>query len=152
MARSHFTLALLGAAAAAVPGVALAQVNPQPAGTGGYQRPPDMGPNDKAADSTAEQIRQGVQHAADRRAAEAARASGHTRPAKNEEVVAGALVADSGGVAVGKIEAVDPQGAVVVTAAGKAKIPLEAFGHNKAGLLVGMTKAEFEQIVATANQ
>ena len=33
----------------------------------------------------------------------------------------------------------------------KVKIPADAFGHNKAGLLLDMTKAQFEQIVTKAN-
>jgi hypothetical protein len=31
------------------------------------------------------------------------------------------------------------------------KIPSDAFGHNKRGLLLDMTKAQFDQIVAKAN-
>lgn len=117
-----------------------------------YRRPVEMGPNDKASDAASEQIRLGVQRAADQRAADAARSVGRARPAKKNEVFPGAPVSDSKGVSVGKIETVDADGAVVLTAAGRAKVPLDAFGLNKAGLLVGMTKAEFEQLVATANQ
>jgi hypothetical protein len=46
---------------------------------------------------------------------------------------------------------VDPDGVVVSTAAGKVKIPADAFGHNKAGLLLDMTKRDFDNIVAQAN-
>jgi hypothetical protein len=151
--------AKLAAAAAALTlgGAALAHQGPPPGSgpnmpTNPYDRPTDMAPNDKAVDSASEQIRRGVQAAAERRAAEAARNGGRARPAAKDEVAAGAAVADSAGVPVGRIESVDPDGAVVATAAGKAKIPFDAFGRNRNGLLVGMTKAEFEQLVATANQ
>lgn len=148
------TLCTMAALAAAGP--ALAQGSAPGSGPSApgnpYARPPGMDPNDKIIESAAEQVRQGTQAASDRQAAEAARSGGRARPAKKDEVVAGAGVADSAGLAVGKIESVDADGAVVVTAAGRAKIPLDAFGRNKAGLLIGMTKAEFEQIVATANQ
>jgi hypothetical protein len=40
---------------------------------------------------------------------------------------------------------------VIVTAAGKVKVPLNAFGKNRAGLLIGMTKRDFEALVAKAN-
>jgi hypothetical protein len=38
----------------------------------------------------------------------------------------------------------------VSTATGKVKIPADAFGHNKAGLLLGISKAQFDQVVAQA--
>lgn len=146
------TLAVAAALAVAAPALAQTAPGSGPGPGNPYARPPDMAPNDKAIDSASEQIRQGVQRAADDRVADAARSGGRARPAKKSEIVAGAAVADSKGAAVGKIESVDPDGAVVLTAAGRAKIPLDAFGLNKAGLLVGMTKAEFEQLVATANR
>jgi hypothetical protein len=147
------TLAVAAAFAVATPLLAQTAPGSGPGAPGNpYARPPDMAPNDKAIDSASEQIRQGVQRAADDRVADAARSGGRARPAKKTEVIPGAAVADTKGVAVGKIETVEADGAIVLTAAGRAKIPLDAFGFNKAGLLVGMTKAEFEQLVATANR
>jgi hypothetical protein len=49
------------------------------------------------------------------------------------------------------IESVDAQGAVVVAATGRARIPLEAFGKNSHGLLLQTTKAQFDASVAQAN-
>jgi hypothetical protein len=76
---------------------------------------------------------------------------GPARPAKTSELTAGAIVNDNSGEAMAKIEQVDADGVVVSLGAAKVKIPADAFGHNKAGLLLDMTKAQFEQIVARAN-
>lgn len=76
---------------------------------------------------------------------------GAARPAKATELIAGANVNDKTGALIAKIDQVDPDGIVVSTGAAKVKIPTNAFGHNKAGLLLDMTKAQFDQIVAKAN-
>ena len=76
---------------------------------------------------------------------------GPSRPAKTSELAAGTSVNDKTGVAIAKIEKIDPDGVVVSNATGKVKVPADAFGHNKAGLLLDMTKAQFETIVAKAN-
>lgn len=73
------------------------------------------------------------------------------RAATAADVVAGAAVNDSAGVQLGTIESVDAQGAVILTAAGRARIPLEAFGKNSHGLLLQTTKAQFDASVAQAN-
>lgn len=76
---------------------------------------------------------------------------GTSRPAKPNELTAGATVNDKAGVLIARIEQIDPDGVVISTGAAKVKIPADAFGHNRAGLLLDMTKAQFEQIVAKAN-
>jgi hypothetical protein len=73
------------------------------------------------------------------------------RPATAADVVAGAPVNDSAGLQLGTIESVDAQGAVILTAVGRARIPVEAFGKNSHGLLLQTTKAQFEASVASAN-
>lgn len=76
---------------------------------------------------------------------------GPARPAKPNELTAGATINDKTGVAMATIAQIDPDGVVVSTPTGKVKIPSDAFGHNKGGLLLDMTKAQFEQIVTKAN-
>lgn len=76
---------------------------------------------------------------------------GAARPAKKSELAAGAPVNDNSGAAMAKIDEVDADGVVVSMGAAKVKIPAEAFGHNKAGLLLDMTRAQFQQIVSKAN-
>jgi hypothetical protein len=73
------------------------------------------------------------------------------RPATAADIVAGAAVTDSAGVQLGTIESVDAQGAVILTAVGRARIPAEAFGKNSHGLLLQTTKAQFDASVASAN-
>ncbi len=75
---------------------------------------------------------------------------GPSRPAKASELVAGAVVNDKTGAPMAKIAEVDADGVVVAMGMAKAKVPAQAFGHNKAGLLLDMTKAQFEQVVAQA--
>ena len=73
------------------------------------------------------------------------------RPATVADIVAGAAVSDTAGVQLGTIESVDATGAVIVTATGRARIPVEAFGKNAHGLLLQTTKAQFDASVASAN-
>ena len=76
---------------------------------------------------------------------------GPSRPANSAELTAGATVNDKAGKAMAKVDQVDADGVVISTATGKVRIPTEAFGHNRAGLLLDMTKAQFDEIVAKAN-
>jgi hypothetical protein len=72
------------------------------------------------------------------------------RPAKPAELTNGATIADSKGIEVGYIKSVDADGVVVATVAGQVKVPAEAFGKNRKGLLIGMSKADFDKLVAQA--
>lgn len=116
-----------------------------------YARPPDMAPNERAVDSANEQMRRGLLEADRVRAAKAARSGGRARAAKAGEVVPGAAVADRAGTVLGTIDAIEPDGAVIGTAAGKVKVPLEAFGKNRNGLLLDIGKADFDEMVLQAN-
>ena len=73
-------------------------------------------------------------------------------PAKPEEVVAGSEVRDPKGELIGTIDSVTMAAAVVNSPGGKVEVPLEAFGKNSKGLLVGMAKADFDAAVAAANK
>lgn len=75
---------------------------------------------------------------------------GASRPAKREELTVGAIINDKIGTAMAKIDRVDPDGVIISTAIGKVKVPAEAFGHNRAGLLLDTTKSDFDKIVAQA--
>jgi len=76
--------------------------------------------------------------------------SQRSRPATRAELTPGAVVNDKTGAAMATIEQVDADGVIVSAGTAKVKVPAEAFGHNKAGLLLDMTKAQFEQVVAQA--
>jgi hypothetical protein len=148
---------LVAASAAAQPGGPPPASGPGTAGVPGtsnpYARPSDMGEMDTATmGSSLDQINRGTQAASDARAAERTRReNGPAVAAKPADIVAQAAVSDTLGQPVGTIESVDADGAVIVTAAGKVKVRLDAFGKNKKGLLIGMTKKDFEALVAKAN-
>jgi|GEM_PF-2458640 len=71
-------------------------------------------------------------------------------PAAPDDVTVGSEVRDSKGVMIGTIDSVSMSAAVVASPGGKVEVPLEGFGKNNKGLLVGMTKAEFDAAVAAA--
>jgi hypothetical protein len=115
-------------------------------------RPEEMGEHDSSSlTSTLDQIQHGVRKADTDRAAAVARSGGRAVPAKPAEIVAAAAVYDLSGQTVGTIETADAEGAVVVTNVGKVKVPLNAFGKNKSGLVIGLSKKDFEALVAKAN-
>ncbi len=66
------------------------------------------------------------------------------------DVVAGSALSDSKGEPIGTIESVDAEGAVVASGTTRIRVPLNSFGKNKKGLLLGITKADFEAAVAKA--
>lgn len=73
-------------------------------------------------------------------------------PAKPEEVTIGSEVRDTKGVLIGTVESVSMAAAVLKYDTGKVEVPLEAFGKNNKGLMIGMTKADFMKAVADANK
>ena len=71
-------------------------------------------------------------------------------PATAADIVAGAAFRDSKGEGIGTIDAVEADGAVVLVGTRRVKVPLDAFGKDENGLLVGITKAEFEAALPPA--
>jgi hypothetical protein len=69
-------------------------------------------------------------------------------PATAADIKSGLAVHDSKGYLIGNIEAVEADGAIVASPQFRVRVPLEGFGKNKAGLILGMTKAEFEAAAA----
>ena len=72
--------------------------------------------------------------------------------AKATDVVVGADVRDSAGELVGKIVSLGDGGAVVEGGGTKASVPLDAFGKDRDGLVLGITKAQFATAVASAQR
>jgi hypothetical protein len=143
-------------AAFSLAAAASGQAPPQgaPSGTpGGLVPPGGLAGNVTSTDPTmADQVDAMNRHLnGDRQSAASSARRERARPATAADVVAGAAVMDSAGVQLGMIESVDAQGAVVVAATGRARIPLEAFGKNSHGLLLQTTKAQFDASVAQAN-
>jgi hypothetical protein len=71
-------------------------------------------------------------------------------PANPADLVVGAEVRASDGAPIGTIELVDAGGVQILSGGKRAKIPTDAFGKNRAGLLIGMTKADFDKAVAAS--
>jgi len=106
-------------------------------------------PELKGPDDTASNIDKAVRESRE----EAAKAKpSRAVPAKPGDVTAGSEVRDSKGAVLGKVESASMSAAVVATEAGKVEVPLEAFGKNNKGLLLAMTKVDFDKLVAGANK
>lgn len=141
-----------GILAGFVSSAGLAQMSGGPGGAMPDLRNSDMGAHDNFStpDLHDQLLKQRERELSDRLQAQN-KGLGPARPAKKSELAAGAAVNDKTGAAMAKIDQVDADGVVVSMGSAKVKIPAEAFGHNKAGLLLDMTRAQFEQIVSKAN-
>lgn len=72
-------------------------------------------------------------------------------PATVADIKAGSALRDKDGVKIGTVDTVDADGAVVNTGQTKIKVPLTAFGKDDQGLLLGITAARFNELVAKAH-
>jgi hypothetical protein len=72
-------------------------------------------------------------------------------PATAADLKAGSALRDKDGVKIGTIDSVDADGAIVNTGQTKIKVPLVAFGKDNQGLLLGITAARFNELVAKAH-
>lgn len=78
------------------------------------------------------------------------------QPAAKSDVVAvteadvktGAVVHDSSGAEVGKVESVNAEGVVIATGKSRVQIPLASVGKSSHGLTIAMTKAELDAAAA----
>ena len=70
--------------------------------------------------------------------------TGEVKSVAAADIKAGAEVFDQKGGAVGKVESVEADGVVVSTGSVRAKIPASSLGQGDKGLVIAMTKAEFE--------
>lgn len=69
-------------------------------------------------------------------------------PAAAADITVGAAVRDKNGVQIATIEKLEADGAVVKSGEKLAKLPLDAFGKDDAGLLIGITADEFQAAIA----
>jgi hypothetical protein len=145
-------IVLIGMAAAFSAAPSMAQMSGI-SGTYPDLRNSDMGAHDTATQpSSRDVLTRAIMNDNVERAAKAKRDKlGAARPAKRSDLTAGADVNDKDGLAIATIVAVDPDGVVLSNGKAKVKVPADAFGRNRAGLLLDMQKAQFEQLVAKAN-
>ena len=78
------------------------------------------------------------------RQADAPADTGQVKAATSADIKAGAAVYDPKGGTVGKVESVAADGVVVSTGSVRAKIPAKSLGKSDKGLVIAMTKSEFE--------
>ncbi len=76
--------------------------------------------------------------------------TGAVRAATQADVKVGASVSDSAGVSFGKVEAVDAAGVTISSGSTRAKLPLSSVGVGPKGLMISITKAEFDAAVKAA--
>lgn len=148
-------LKLAAASTLLLSSAALSQAPPPPPPVTGCSHcalPPGMGPQDRASDpNSLDRMREGLQKDRLDKLSSATRLQlGRSRPAEVTEVVAGKPVNDSTGQLIALIEKVEPDGAILYNGAANVKVPVEAFGVNKKGLLLDMTKDAFDELVAQA--
>jgi hypothetical protein len=71
-------------------------------------------------------------------------------PAAAADVVAGRPLRDIKGEPIARVDAVDAQGVVVVAGNTRVRLPLNPFGKDDLGLLLGITADKFRALVAKA--
>lgn len=71
-------------------------------------------------------------------------------PATAADIVVGATVRDVNGVALGKIESIDGEDAVLTYTGGKIRFPLVGFGKDAQGLLINLSTQDFLALVEKA--
>jgi hypothetical protein len=129
----QLTLKLLaGAAAASLSVGAAAQMGRM----GSQMQQPPSGAN-QSLQRAVDQAEQNAQNNAQPQTEQVKRATA-------AEIKAGAEVYDPKGGEVGKIESVATDGVVVSTGTVRAKIPASSLGHGDKGLVIALTKSEFE--------
>jgi hypothetical protein len=75
---------------------------------------------------------------------------GSAVPASAADIVGGAIFRDSKGQVLGRIEAVQGTEAVVLVGTRRVRMPLHAFGKDANGLLLSMSRAEFQAALPAA--
>ena len=128
-------------------GVVLAQ---EAVGTNAYPRglPPEMGAHDIPAGSELRTLRDRVRDINGVREGLEPRTKGSA--AQLADLTAGSKVFDPEGALLGRLDRLDGNRAIVVTGTGQVAVPAEAFGRNKHGLLLDVSKRQFDSMVAAA--
>ena len=67
------------------------------------------------------------------------------------DIKAGSPLRDVKGVSIGTVASVEADGVVVETGQTKIKVPLMAFGKDDRGLLLAITAAKFNELIASAH-
>ncbi|MBR0553295.1 hypothetical protein [Stakelama marina] len=135
--------------AAILPGTALAQA----AGSTGPGMPVLVGESDSmdiGVKTDAARARDAAARNALQDQSERSRRSRRDRAvaATAADLIAGAPIFDEAGKALGTIRSVDGPTAIVETGDSAVGVPVEAFGKNRNGLMLQLTKKQFDDMVA----
>lgn len=71
------------------------------------------------------------------------------RPAQAAEILSGKEVRDTSGQVIALVDKVEGSEAVLRSGTSVVRVPFEAFGMNKKGLLLNLTKPQFDQMVVS---
>ena len=80
--------------------------------------------------------------------AAAQQAAKEPKPATAADIVAGAALRDADGKPLGKVTSVSTDGATIDTGQTKVKLPLDAFGKDDSGLMIGITAEKLNELIA----
>ena len=139
----------VGVAALALAGAASAQQGggPPPVPQGGA-RSQDVAAANRQVDSDYNTLAGRGVEVIDKSRADSRQKSALVAPATAVDLTAGASVRDVSGTPVATIERLEADGAVVRAEDRLAKLPLQAFGKDDQGLLLGITADQFKAAIA----
>ena len=72
-------------------------------------------------------------------------------PATAADIKVGSALRDVNGVHIGTVSQVDPDGVIIDTGTSKVKVPASGFGKDGGGLLLNVTAARFNELIAKAH-
>lgn len=123
-----------------------------PAGSGGGPRAQDVAAANRAVDADYNTLAgRGV--AVTNKSRDGVRPGAPSGPvaALASDLTAGATVRDRNGVQIATVQGLEADGAVVRAGDRLAKLPLDAFGKDDAGLMIAITAAEFQTAIAASS-
>ena len=142
-------LPAMGVAVLALASAASAQEGggPPPAPTGG-PRSQDVAAANRQVDSDYNTLAGRGVEVVDKSRDDSRKKNALAAPATAADLTAGASVRDVSGTPIATIERLEADGAVVRSGDRLAKLPLDAFGKDSAGLMLGIPAAEFQAAIA----
>lgn len=138
----------IAAGLASLSAPALAQQGPAGAAPGGQPEllksiEPDLSTDPASID----ELRHKMQK--ERRNSRARGKAEQPRPAQLMEILAGKAVHDTSGQVIALVEKVDAGGVVLRSGPSVVRVPVEGFGINSKGLLLNLTKPQFDEMVGS---
>jgi len=124
-------------------GTAFAQAGPA--------TPGPIGPDSNASAGSTREQSQSFTHVMNNLDRQRVVTKGAVRKVTAADITVGAPLRDVNGQPIGKIASVDADGVVIDAGPSKVKVPLIAFGKDNVGLVLGVTAAKFNELIAKAH-